>query len=181
MSCKPVPSDSPSLWRAGEAAFDCTLDDGGRGAALVRVAGELDRATAPFVARTLREATRRARVVVVDLRGLTRVDTSGVGAIVDASHSARRDGRRMVVVRGRFQVERLLALSGASNAVEIIDLAPGEPTINALLQIARIDRINASQQPRAPRRLATLLSTSQVVRSVDALIARSTQHDWIDG
>lgn len=167
--------------RAAEPAFGCTLGDGGRGAAWVRVAGELDRATAPQLAQMLGQATRHARIVVVDLRGLTRVDSSGVSAIVDASRSARRDHRRLVLVRGPSQVERLLALTGALDAVEIVDLAAGEPPILALLQIARKDRADTRQRPRAPRRVASLLGPGQITRGVDALIARGIRHDFIDG
>jgi anti-sigma B factor antagonist len=161
--------------------FGCTLGEGGRGAAWVRVAGELDRATAPQLAQTLAQAARRARVVVVDLRGLTRVDSTGVGAIADASRSARADGRRLVLVRGLSQVERLLALTGALGSVEIVDLTAGEPPILALLQIARNDRVDTRQRARATRRVATLLGANQITRSVDAFIARGIRHDFIDG
>jgi anti-anti-sigma factor len=176
-----IVSDSTAPPQSGESAFGCTLDGGGRGAALVRVAGELDLTTAPRLERMLAEARRRARLVVVDLRGLTRVDISGVDAIVDASRSARRDGRRLVLVRGLLQVERLLALNGTSNAVEIVDLTAGEPTINALLHIARKDRVDTRRRARAPRRVATLLGASHVTRGIDALIGGGTRTDVIDG
>jgi anti-anti-sigma factor len=184
-----VGSDSLSnpLAAAGPA-FGCTLGHGGRGTAWVRVTGKLDRATAPQLTQVLGQVTRRARIVVVDIRGLTRVDNSGVGAIVDATRSARRDGRRLVLVRGLRQVERLLALVGALDAVEIVDLPVDAPPILALLQIARKDRAESGQRVRAPRRIATLLGANQITRGVDeitrgvdALIARGTQHNLIDG
>jgi anti-anti-sigma factor len=157
------------------------LGDGGRGTAWIRLTGTLERATAPQFAQVLGQVTRRARIVVVDIRGLTRVDNSGVGAIADASRSARSDGRRLVLVRGLRQVERLLALVGALDAVEIVDLPPDAPPILALLQIARKDRADSAQRPREPRRIATLLGAKQITRGVDALIARGTQHNFIDG
>jgi anti-anti-sigma factor len=177
-----VRSDSTlSPTQADAPAFGCTLGDGGRGAAWVRVAGELDRATAPQLAQMLGQATRRARIVVVDLRGLTRVDSSGVSAIVEASRSACRDGRRLVLVRGLSQIECLLALTDALDAVEIVDLAAGESPIFALAQIARKDNAGARQRARAPRHVSTLLGAGQIIRQVDALIARGTQHDFING
>jgi anti-sigma B factor antagonist len=177
-----VVSDSTSNpARPDEHAFDCTLGDGGRGAAWVRVGGRLDRATAPQLTEVLTEATRRARIVVLDLRGLTRVDTTGVGAIADASRAARRDGRRLVLVRGLSQVERLLALIGASDAVEIVDLDPAEPPVVALLQLAHSDHAGARQRAGVPRRVAILMGGGQVTRGIDALIARGTRHDFIDG
>jgi anti-anti-sigma factor len=164
----------------GEPASGGALDRDDRGAALVRLAGELNLATAPRLAQVLCEATRRARLIVVDLRGLTRVDTAGVGAILDASRSARRDRRRLVLVRGLSQVERLLALSGASDGVEIVDLAAGEPTINALLQFAHYDSADTRQQVNAPWRISTF-GVGQIGRGVDALIERVARHDFIDG
>jgi anti-anti-sigma factor len=182
MSGTPVLSDSTSKAAdVVEPPFGCTLGDGGRGASWVRVTGELDRITAPRLAQMLGQAARRARIVVVDLRGLTRVDSLGVGAIADASRSARRDGRRLVLVRGLSQVERLLALTGALDAVEIVDLNPGEPAVLALLHIARSDRVDTHQRARATHRVATLLGAGQITRGVDALIARGTRHDFING
>jgi anti-anti-sigma factor len=123
-----------------------------RGAAWVCVAGELSLVTAPRIEQTVRRASGRARLVVVDLRGLTRVDAAGVGALVSATRAARREGRRLVLVRGLPQVDRLLALIGAAGAVETIDLATGEPTVLALLHIARRDRASSRARARAPRR-----------------------------
>jgi MFS superfamily sulfate permease-like transporter len=127
----------------------------------------------------LGQATRRARTVVVDLRGLTGADNSGLAAIVEASSSARREGRRLVLVRAPAQVERLWAV-GLLDSVERVDLAAGAPPILALLEIARKDRANTRRPVRGPRRVATLLGASQITRGVDALIARGTQHDFID-
>jgi anti-sigma B factor antagonist len=145
-----------------EPAFACTLRDDGFGATWVCVAGELDHATAPRLASMLAKATRLARIVVVDLRELTRVDSTGVGAIVDASYSARRDGRRLVIVRGLPRVERLLALIGASHVVEIVELAAGEPLALALLQIARNDRAGKPKRPRRFRRFSLPVRSSVV-------------------
>lgn len=125
-------------------AFDYTLDDHGFGVAWVRVAGALEHATATQFAAILSQAKGLGRIVVVDLRGLTRVDIAGVGAIVHASRSARRDAKRLVFIRGPSRVERLLALTGASDAVEIVDLAAGEPPVLALLQIAHNDLADTS-------------------------------------
>ena len=154
-----------------EPAFGCTLGDGGRGASWVRITGELDLSTAPRLAQMLGQAMRRARIVVVDLRGLTRVDTAGVGAIADASYTARRDGRRLVLVRGPSQVERLLALTGALDVVEIVELNAGEPAVLALLQIARRERADPCRELRAPRRVAILVGARQAVATARGRVA----------
>jgi hypothetical protein len=67
------------------------------------------------------------------------------------------------------------------DAVEIVDLNPGEPAVLALLHIARSDRVDTHQRARATHRVATLLGAGQITRGVDALIARGTRHDFING
>jgi anti-anti-sigma factor len=105
--------------------------------AWVPATGELDLATAPALERRLRGAELRARLTVMDLRGLTFMDSSGVGVIVDATIRARCTGGRLVLVRGCSQVDRVLALSGASEVVESVELDPGEPAVQVLLQLAQ--------------------------------------------
>jgi anti-anti-sigma factor len=148
-----VSSDfNPTQVPVPSSAFDYTLGDGGFGVTWVRVAGELDHATAPQFASMLSQAMRLAWIVIVDLRGLTRVDSSGVGAIVDASRGARRDAKRLIFVRGLPRVERLLALTGTSGAVEMVDLAAGEPPVLALLQIAQNDLADTPKRAHVSQR-----------------------------
>jgi len=78
----------------------CSWAEGGRNAAWVQVAGELDIATAPQLERTLCKPELRAGLVVLDLRELAFIDSSGVHAIGNASRSARDAGGRLVVLRG---------------------------------------------------------------------------------
>jgi len=115
--------------------FVSTQSSSGLGAAWVYVAGELDLATSPQLERTLREAQQDARLVVLDLRELTFMDSSGVHAIVDAGIRHRQAGGRMVVVRAPAQVDAVFTLIGVTEDVEIYDLDPGEPAVQALLQL----------------------------------------------
>ena len=115
--------------------FHCSIVNGGVDAAWVHVAGELDIATAPQLDRTLRAARLQARLVVLDLRELTFMDCSGVHAIVDASTRARNVGRRLVLLRGAPNVDRVFALTGSSDQVDICDLDLGEPPDEALRQL----------------------------------------------
>ena len=100
-------------------AFECSRTEGGLDAALVYVAGELDIATTPQFDRVLRESQCRTRLVVLDLRELAFVDSSGVRAIVDASIRAREVGRQLVVLPGPPNVDRMFALTGSADDVEI--------------------------------------------------------------
>ena len=113
---------------------DCGCD-----VAWVQVAGELDLVTSPALEQTLRDAELRAPLVVLDLRELTFTDSTGVHVITNANARADRAGRRLVLVRGPAQPDRMLALI-PSDVPEIVDLDPGEPVAHALSQLARGDR-----------------------------------------
>ena len=70
-------------------------------------------------------ATRAAaRLVVLDMRELGFMDCSGVHAIVEASRRAREDGRRLILLRGTPNVDRMFALTGSSDELEIGDIEP---------------------------------------------------------
>ena len=116
--------------------FGCTLRQSGRDAAWVRVTGELDIATAPLLGQTLREAVLRARRVVLDLRELIFMDCAGIHVILDASNLARRAEGQLVLVRGPSRVDRVFTLTGTSDAVEIVDLEPVAPPVQALVKLA---------------------------------------------
>jgi anti-sigma B factor antagonist len=117
--------------------FGCTLRQSGRDAAWVRVTGELDIATAPQLRQTLREAVLRARRVVLDLRELAFMDCAGIHVILDASNHARQAEGRLVLVRGPSKVDRVLTLTGASDALEIVELDPVAPPAQALVRLAQ--------------------------------------------
>ncbi len=109
----------------GPSPFVCTWNQGGSGAAWVHAAGELDLATAPQLAQTLREALC-ARLVMLDLRELTFMDSAGVHVILDAARVARQAGGRLILVRGPAHIDRLLALTGVCDEVETFELDPAE-------------------------------------------------------
>jgi anti-anti-sigma factor len=107
--------------------FACSATTGGRALAWVYVAGELDVATTPQLVRTLRDCLRRARVVVLDLREVTSMDTCAVHAIVGASVRARHHARRLVLLRGPLNVDRLFAGPRGADRVEFGDVDALEP------------------------------------------------------
>ena len=109
--------------------FECSCTAGALDAAWVHVSGALDIATAPRLEQTLRATT--ARLVVLDLRDLVFMDCAGVHVIVDASNRARRLGRRLLLVRGPANVDRVFALTGHGHDVEIGDLGPHESALGS--------------------------------------------------
>ena len=122
---------------ADSCGFRCTLRQSGRDAAWVRVAGELDLATAPQLQQTLRVAELRARRVVLDLRELTFIDCVGINVILDASNHARQADGQLVLVRGPSHVDRVFTLTGTSDALEIVDLDAVSPPVQALVKLAQ--------------------------------------------
>jgi anti-anti-sigma regulatory factor len=60
--------------------------------------------------------------------------------IVDASRRARQVGCRLVLLRGPPNVDRVFALTGHTDAVEIADVDPGAPPVQALRQLADAGR-----------------------------------------
>ena len=103
--------------------FRCTSTcDGGR-TIRVEASGELDLLTTPELERALRDAAAAcAQLVVLDLRSLTFIDSSGVHAIEDFSLRARQRGGKLVVSHAPEHVVRLFALTGASRAFEQLDV-----------------------------------------------------------
>jgi anti-sigma B factor antagonist len=106
------------------APFACSWSNGTPDSANVHIIGELDIATTPQLQRTLLEPQLQAQLVVLDMREVAFIDASGVHAIVNASVSARRVGRRLVLLRGGLDVDRVFTLTGSSDDVEIVDLDP---------------------------------------------------------
>jgi anti-anti-sigma factor len=78
--------------------------------------------------------------VVLDLRELAFMDCSGAHAIVYASISARQLGRRLILLRGPPDVDRVFTLTGSTGAVESADLDPAELRVQALPRLAAADR-----------------------------------------
>lgn len=121
------PDFSPGREHTAERAFVCTLKAGDSGPAWVHVAGDLDVSSAPRLEHALRHTDTPPRLVVLNLRSLASIDATGAQTIVDAAIRARRARRRLMLLRGRSQADRMLAMSGASHVLEIVDLGPLEP------------------------------------------------------
>jgi len=81
---------------------------------VVAVVGELDVATAQRVEDALRtvEATD-VEQVIVDLAGLTFVDSNGVHLIARADARCRTTAKRLVLRPGRPQIQRVFALAAS--------------------------------------------------------------------
>jgi anti-anti-sigma factor len=78
---------------------------------VVAPAGELDLATAHALGAALAAAGASGTRVVLDLRRLTFVDSSGIGVIIKLKRHFAAEGVAFAVVRGTDAVQRAFALS----------------------------------------------------------------------
>jgi anti-anti-sigma factor len=102
--------------RSGELRFAVEHADG---RAVVRLAGELDRASAAIAHVVLDRAGGESAEVVLDLSRVTFVDLSGVRFLVNAQHRARAADRRLMFRRPHRTVRRMLELTGGQSLVNI--------------------------------------------------------------
>jgi anti-sigma B factor antagonist len=92
------------------------------GTATIELDGELDIATTPTAEAELRRVEQGGvAVVVIDLRGLTFMDSTGLRLLVSADARARDGEHRLVIVRGPAPVQRVLELTGLDTRLEVID------------------------------------------------------------
>jgi anti-sigma B factor antagonist len=104
---------------SGRLTIDVLTD--ARGIA-VKLDGELDLATVPQFDRQLAriEATKVSRVLI-DLSGVSFMDSAGLRSIVRAHHFAESNNHRLVLRRGTRQVQRLFELTGIDERLTFED------------------------------------------------------------
>jgi len=94
----------------------------GDGRALVRVSGEFDLAATQAVEDALLSVEDGAnRVIVLDLREVTFLDSTGLRAITSADHRAREAWHELKIVRGPEQVQKLLYVTGMDKILPLVD------------------------------------------------------------
>jgi anti-sigma B factor antagonist len=88
----------------------------------VAVSGELDLVSSPAFQAELERATGLdCDVIVVDLRTLEFMDSTGLHVLVKGHQRAHDSGRVFAVTRGNEQVVRLLTLTGLADVMRIVD------------------------------------------------------------
>ncbi len=91
---------------------------------LVRVSlrGELDLSTVEKVEDELRRIEDRAdKLLVLDLSGLTFLDSTGLRLMVTADQRARKAGRRLALVRGPDTVHRVFTITKLDERLQMVD------------------------------------------------------------
>ena len=94
-------------------------------AAIVAISGELDLASGPSLEQTLSALDSDVTLVVVDLRRLEFMDSTGLSIIVRAHQRLAEQNCELSLVRGSPQVQRLLDLTGVAERVRLVE-APEE-------------------------------------------------------
>lgn len=96
------------------------IELGGRPAIAVR--GELDISGVEGLERSLAEVeSEQPPVLVIDLRGVTFLDSSGLRALLAADRRARRAGRRLALVRGPEPVQRVFEIALLDRRLTFVD------------------------------------------------------------
>ncbi len=96
----------------------CEAYDGG---VVVVASGEIDIASSPDLRAALLEPQADAETLVLDLREVTFIDSSGLGVIVGQHKRAQEDRHRFAVaVAPASPINRILNLSGLVKVLDII-------------------------------------------------------------
>lgn len=92
------------------------------GAAIVALAGELDISEVPDVEKKLKAVEQgRPPVLVLDLRRLNFLDSSGLRVVLEADLRSRREARRFALIPGPEPVHRVFLIALLDKRLEFIE------------------------------------------------------------
>ena len=118
----PEPEQHPRALRlAGPPAFEVSTRQNGD-VREIRLSGELDLAGMRKVEQALERAERSdAARIVVDLGGVTFMDSTGVRLMLGAQARSRNDSERLVLRRGRPSVQRVFEICAVEGLLPFTD------------------------------------------------------------
>lgn len=91
----------------------------------VVVAGELDLMSSPRLDEVLDGLAGEDRRIVLDLRGLEFMDSTGLALILRFHGRARDEPFDVVVVRGPEAVDRIFRMTETDELLGLLDVPPG--------------------------------------------------------
>jgi anti-sigma B factor antagonist len=104
-----------------QSQFRLDVRNEGRATVIV-IRGELDLATGPELeAELARLGDPPPEFLVLDLRELEFMDSTGLSILIKAHQRAVEEGRGLGLVRGPQQVQRLLELTGVTERLQMAD------------------------------------------------------------
>ncbi len=84
--------------------------------------GDVDIASADEIEARIRSAeAQEPSVILIDLRQVSFLDSSGLRLILGAAVRAEAAGRRLVLVRGPERVQRVFELTNLQSRLEFVD------------------------------------------------------------
>jgi len=89
------------------------------GTTIVDVAGDIDMGTSPELRRTLLNSLKAAPRLVVNLRDVRYVDSSGIASLVEVLKEARNTQKRLVLFGLNRAVHEVLQLTRLTKIFEI--------------------------------------------------------------
>ena len=113
----------PAFHRQTRPALEVTLRDEGGGVVLLDVRGELDLLTADELRQGLHDALAQAHRVIVDLRGVTFIDSTGVVVLVRAQRALGPEQTLSVHCAKAGPVDRLFARINAGEIFAVHETA----------------------------------------------------------
>jgi anti-sigma B factor antagonist len=90
-------------------------------AIVIAPAGEVDLVTVHDLRSALLSAVQETRRLVLDLRNVTFMDSSGLRLLVETQQLSDQDGFALAVVRGPASLERLFAVTGLDGRLDLHD------------------------------------------------------------
>jgi len=88
----------------------------------VHLRGELDLSSTERIERELeRVEAERPELIVLDLSGLTFLDSTGLRLIVTADQRARQSDRRLAVIKGPASVQRVFSITKLDERLTMVD------------------------------------------------------------
>lgn len=109
--------------------LDVRVSAGTGDAGIVNVVpvGDLDLSTAPELERSLVGVQTDGGPVLLDLRGVRFMDSSGLRVILAADARARSNGSRLMLLPGPPGVQRVFQLTLLDRRLEFVDDPRGDP------------------------------------------------------
>jgi len=89
------------------------------GSTIIDVTGDIDMGTSPGFRKTLMDSLKSAPRLIVNLRDVRYVDSSGIASLVEVLKEARGTGKRLVLYGLNKAVREVMQLTRLSKVFEI--------------------------------------------------------------
>ena len=90
-------------------------------AAVVMLSGDVDLESSPKVRSALLDCVSAKSAVVVDMAGVSYIDSSGVASLVEAFQAARKSGTKFVLAQVSEAAMRVLELARLDRVFQIVN------------------------------------------------------------